>query len=128
MRKFIGIGSLLAFLGVALGAFGAHGLKERIPADRLEVYQTGVHYHLVHALGLILIGLAADRLADKKRVAAAGWLILIGVGLFSGSLYILAVSGIRWLGAITPLGGVAFLAGWLCLAWAAWKEPHSKGK
>ncbi|WP_058303316.1 DUF423 domain-containing protein [Gorillibacterium timonense] len=124
MRKFVGIGSMLAFLGVALGAFGSHGLKGQIPDDRLEVYTTGVHYHLIHAIGLILIGLAAERLADKKRVKAAGWLILIGTLLFSGSLYVLAVSGIKILGIITPFGGVAFLAGWCCLAWAAWKEPN----
>jgi len=125
MRRFIGLGSLLAFLGVALGAFGAHGLKGRIPEDMLAVYNTGVHYHLVHALGLILIGLAADRLTDRKRVNAAGWLLLLGVALFSGSLYVMAVSGIKWLGTITPFGGVAFLAGWCCLGYAAWREPRN---
>lgn len=128
MRRFIVWGSLLAFLGVALGAFGAHGLKDQISEDSLAVYNTGVHYHLVHALGLVLLGLAADRLADRKKVNAAGWCLLIGVVLFSGSLYLLAVTGIKWLGAITPLGGVAFLAGWAMLGLAAWKEPRPQRK
>ncbi len=128
MRRFIVWGSLLAFLGVALGAFGAHGLKDQISEDMLAVYNTGVHYHLVHALGLVLLGLAADRLADRKRVNAAGWCLLIGVILFSGSLYLLAVTGIKWLGAITPLGGVAFLVGWAMLGLAAWKEPRPQRK
>ena len=128
MRRFIVWGSLLAFLGVALGAFGAHGLRDQISEDSLAVYNTGVHYHLVHALGLVLLGLAADRLADRKKVNAAGWCLLIGVVLFSGSLYLLAVTGIKWLGAITPLGGVAFLAGWAMLGLAAWKEPRPQRK
>lgn len=120
-RMFLLLGSINAFLAVALGAFGAHGLKSQLTADRLEVYQTGVHYHLAHALGLILIALIAERLPTSAPVQWSGWLLTIGIVLFSGSLYILSISGIRIFGAITPLGGLCFLAGWALLAVAAAK-------
>ncbi|MEO3943924.1 DUF423 domain-containing protein [Gorillibacterium sp. CAU 1737] len=125
MKRFVGWGSLLAFLGVALGAFGSHGLRDQLTPERLAVFETGVRYQLIHALGLVLIGFASERLKDRKRVIAAGWLLLAGVLLFSGSLYALVLSDTPALGAITPIGGVAFLAGWGCLAWAAWKEPKA---
>ncbi|EGL13382.1 MULTISPECIES: DUF423 domain-containing protein [Paenibacillus] len=122
MRLFMMLGSINMFLAVALGAFGAHMLKTKISADMLAVYQTGVQYHMIHAVGLIAIGLAADRLTQNQSlVNASGWAILIGIILFSGSLYVLSLSGIKVLGAITPFGGVAFLAGWVMLAIAAMK-------
>lgn len=116
MKTLLTTGALGAATGVALGAFGAHALKTRLEPAMLDVWQTAVQYHLVHALGIIAIALAA-----RPQFNAAGWLLFAGVLLFSGSLYLLALTGVRWLGAITPLGGVAFIAGWLWLAWAAWK-------
>ncbi len=113
-------GAVAAGIGVALGAFGAHTLKARIGADMLEVYETGVRYHLVHALALLAVAWAASRWPGMLT-NVAGVLFLAGVILFSGSLYVLAITGVRWLGAITPLGGVAFIAGWVCLAIAAVK-------
>ena len=119
MKIFILLGSLNAFLGVALGA---HGLKSRVAPDMLVVWQTGVQYHLVHALGLLLIGILCQLMPDPTLTRNAGWLILIGIVLFSGSLYIMVLSGIRALGMITPLGGIAFLIGWLLLLVSAWKS------
>ncbi len=120
MHCFVLVGSLNALLGVALGAFGAHGLKNRVAPELLTVWQTAVQYHLVHALGLLLIGILAHLLPDSALVRQAGWALLLGVVLFSGSLYLMVLSGVRMLGAITPLGGLAFLAGWGLLALAAW--------
>ena len=122
MKIFVIIGSLSAFLGVALGAFGAHGLRDKVDSDMLAVWQTGVHYHLIHALGLLLIGIFCHLLPNAPLVKTAGWLILCGTVLFSGSLYVMVLSGIRMLGMITPMGGIAFLAGWVLLALAAWKQ------
>lgn len=122
LRKFMMIGSINALLSVALGAFGAHILKSKIDSDMLAVYETGIQYHMMHALGLIAIALMAERFEQRKLVSAAGWLLLIGIILFSGSLYVLSMSGIKVLGAITPFGGVAFLAGWLCVFLAAMKQ------
>jgi uncharacterized membrane protein YgdD (TMEM256/DUF423 family) len=121
LKIFLVLGSLNAFLAVALGAFGAHGLKSKLPADMLEVYQTGVHYHMIHALGLILIAILSDKLGGASLVNAAGWSLSAGIVLFSGSLYALSLSQIKVLGAITPFGGAAFLLGWVLLAAAAWK-------
>lgn len=109
-------------LAVALGAFGAHGLKGKIDADMLSAYETGVHYHIAHALGLILIGLLADKLGESKRLSLAAVFIAAGIVLFSGSLYAMAVSGVTMLGIITPFGGVSFLVGWALLALAARKR------
>lgn len=106
-------GAVLAFLGVALGAFGAHALKTRLAADMLTVYQTGVQYHLVHALGIVLIGILVQMLPATKWLPIAGWMMVAGVIIFSGSLYALSVTGVRILGAITPLGGIALLAAWV---------------
>jgi uncharacterized membrane protein YgdD (TMEM256/DUF423 family) len=121
-KYFIFLGSVNAFLAVGLGAFGAHGLKSRITPDLLDVYQTGVHYHMFHALGLILVGVIAHWLSNSNLVAWSGGLILSGIIIFSGSLYILSLTGIRTFGAITPVGGVAFLAGWILLAYASLKN------
>jgi uncharacterized membrane protein YgdD (TMEM256/DUF423 family) len=106
-------------LGVAAGAFGAHALRDRLAADMLTVYQTGVLYHLVHGLGALLAAVIATT-HEAPRARMAGWLLLAGVVLFSGSLYVLAFTGARWLGAVTPLGGLAWVAGWVVLALAAW--------
>ncbi len=120
-KWFLLLGSINSFLAVALGAFGAHGLKHRLPADLMAVYQTGVQYHLFHALGLLLIGLLIQQAVVSALANWAGWLIAVGIVLFSGSLYALSISGVRALGMITPLGGLAFLAGWLLLAVAVWQ-------
>jgi len=122
MKVFVIIGSLSAFLGVALGAFGAHGLKTRVTTEMLTVWQTGIHYHLVHALGLLMIGVLCQLMPETSLVRYAGWLIVAGTVLFSGSLYVLVLTDIRTLGMITPLGGISFLAGWLILAAAVWKH------
>jgi uncharacterized membrane protein YgdD (TMEM256/DUF423 family) len=111
-------GAVLSGLGVALGAFGAHGLKERVAADLLTVFETGVRYHMYHALALLAVGWAVSR-NPLGILNAAGVLFVVGIVLFSGSLYVMTLTGARWLGAITPLGGLAFLAGWTLLAWGA---------
>lgn len=103
---------LVGAFGVALGAFGAHGLKERLSADLLEVYRTGVLYHLLHALALLAAVLGG---AQIRHAGLVRWLFLVGIGVFSGTLYALALTGQRWLGAITPLGGLCFIAGWATL-------------
>ena len=122
-RLFLAIGCIAALLAVAFGAFGAHVLKARIAPDLMSVYRTGVEYHFYHALGLILVGLAAFQLPGSARLRAAGWTMLAGMVLFSGSLYLLALTGLRWLGAITPLGGAAFLFAWGLFAAAALGKP-----
>lgn len=122
MKLFIILGSLSAFLGVGLGAFGAHGLKTRVPPEMLTVWETAVLYHLVHALGLLLIGILCHLMPEVALVRNAGWTLLAGTLLFSGSLYVLVLTGVKPLGMITPLGGIAFLAGWLLLAIAAWQS------
>lgn len=119
-RIFFVIGSLSAALGVAAGAFGAHALRGRLTPDLLSVFETGVRYHLIHALALLAVAWAATRWPGPAT-SLAGWLFVIGTVLFSGSLYALCLSGVRMLGAITPLGGLAFIAGWLVLGWAVWQ-------
>jgi uncharacterized membrane protein YgdD (TMEM256/DUF423 family) len=122
-RLFLLLGGLAALLAVAVGAFGAHGLKARIAPELLSAYKTGVEYHFYHALGLILVGLTAWRLPESAHLKAAGWAMLAGIVLFSGSLYLLALTGLGWLGAITPFGGLAFLAAWGLFATAVVKSP-----
>jgi len=117
-RNFILIAALAGFIGVALGAFGAHGLRGRLTPEMLAVFETGVRYQLIHAVALLAVAGLMDRLSGWL-IVTAGWLFLAGMVLFSGSLYLLALTGITILGAITPLGGLAFLAGWACLAFAA---------
>lgn len=104
---------------MVLGAFGAHALKARLSAEALALWNTGVQYHLWHALGLMLVGLSAALIPDGAWLRAAGWLLLAGIMLFSGTLYAMAFGAPKWLGAITPLGGIAFLLGWLAFAAAA---------
>ncbi len=118
-RLFLLAGALSAALAVMLGAFGAHGLRARLPADLLAIWQTASQYHVYHALGLVAVGLLALHVPAGGALRWSGWLLLLGTVLFSGSLYLLAVTGQRWLGAITPLGGSAWIAAWLLLAWAA---------
>ncbi len=115
-KIFIAIGSFAAFLGVGLGAFGAHGLRDRLSDQMMTVWHTGVQYHLTHALGLILVGILIHLYPGTGSLKLVGWLFLLGIILFSGSLYLLAILEIRKLGMITPIGGLAFLAGWLILA------------
>ena len=123
-RQLSVLASLNMIAAVAAGAFGAHGLKGRIDARMLGVWQTGVQYHLVHALGLFAVAWLLARHPRSRLLHAAGWLMFTGIVLFSGSLYALALTGVRWLGAITPLGGLAFLLAWAMTAWAAWRAPR----
>ncbi len=115
----IAIGALNAALAVAAGAFGAHGLRERLEPRALEIFETAARYQMYHALAMILAGLLVAR--GIAGATTAGWLFLAGIAIFSGSLYALSLTDVKLLGAITPLGGVAFLAGWLWLAYAAWR-------
>ncbi len=120
-RVFFCIGAVSAFVGVAAGAFGAHGLKERLAPEMLKVFEVGVRYQMYHALALLAAAWAMSRWPGSVG-AAGGWLFVAGTVIFSGSLYALSLSGVRWLGAITPLGGLAFLGGWLCLVWQVWRS------
>jgi len=114
-RIFVLLGALNGFIGVSLGAFGAHGLEGTLDPELLRVWNKGVDYQQIHALGLLLIGVLL-RFETCRRIRLAGWCMLIGILLFSGSLYTLALSGVRPLGAVTPFGGVSFLIGWGLLA------------
>ena len=121
-RLFWFFASVLGFLGVAGGAFGAHALKARLSESNMAIFQTGVQYHLIHTLALLWTALCMTR-TPHVGLVWAGWLLIAGVVVFSGSLYALAITNIRVLGAVTPLGGLAFLAAWACLAWAAVASP-----
>ncbi|EIJ41837.1 uncharacterized small membrane protein [Beggiatoa alba B18LD] len=123
-KIFVILGSLNAFLAVSLGAFGAHGLKPVLSAEMFAVYQTGVSYHLFHALALLIIGILTRLLTSFRWVVMAGWFLLAGIILFSGSLYVLSLSGVHYLGIVTPIGGSAFLIGWLLLVWAGIKAEN----
>lgn len=118
-RLFLVLGALSALVGVAAGAFGAHGLRARVGPDLLAVFETGARYQMYHAFAMLAVARAAVRWPGP-RVLAAGWLFVAGTLLFSGSLYLLVLTGLRGLGAVTPVGGFAFLAGWACLAAAPW--------
>lgn len=120
-KLFLVVGAIAALLAVAFGAFGAHALKTRIAPELMPVYRTGVEYHFYHALGLMLVGLAAFHLPESAYLRSAGWAMLAGIVLFSGSLYLLALTGLTWLGAITPFGGTAFIAAWALFAAAVIK-------
>jgi uncharacterized membrane protein YgdD (TMEM256/DUF423 family) len=118
--NWIATGALLMGAAVALGAFGAHGLRDRLDAYSMGIYEKAVFYHFVHALGILLVALLARTTAIPARAQEqVSWLLLAGIVLFSGSLYALAISGVRMLGAITPLGGISFIAAWLLLAYQA---------
>jgi uncharacterized membrane protein YgdD (TMEM256/DUF423 family) len=120
-RRFLFLGAVSGFVSVALGAFGAHALRDALPADLLAVFETGVRWQAVHALAILAAGLFCGR-GTGRLASAAGWLFVLGTVIFSGSLYVLALSGVRVWGAVTPVGGVAWLAGWACLAVAGRKE------
>lgn len=128
MRRYaLPLGSCLALLGVAAGAFGAHALKGILPLESVQVFEVGVRYQLYHALGLLAVGILGrqDWSAHLNRAAI---LFVMGIVIFSGSLFTLALTGIRWLGALTPLGGICFLCGWASVAWDTWSRPGSADK
>jgi uncharacterized membrane protein YgdD (TMEM256/DUF423 family) len=124
-RLFFALGSLSAFIAVALGAFGAHALKARLAPEMLAVFETAVRYQMTHALALLAVAWACTRWPGSL-VTTSGWLFVLGSVLFSGSLYALSLSGLRGLGAVTPIGGLAWLVGWGCLAWAAIKGASAQ--
>jgi len=115
-NTFLLVGALAGFLGVAAGAFGAHGLRSRLSPDMLAVFETAVRYQMYHVFALLMTAAVMVRAGDARLLTLAGWSFITGMVLFSGSLYALALTGISSLGAITPLGGLAFLVGWACLA------------
>lgn len=118
-KTFLLFGALACLLAVVLGAFGAHALRARLSPEMLAIYQTGVQYHFWHALGLLAIALSLAHLPESAVLKAAGWAMLFGIAVFSGSLYLLATTGLKWIGAITPIGGVAFIVAWAFVALAA---------
>lgn len=121
----IQISALSGFFGVALGAFGAHGLKQKLSVDMMAVYQTAVEYHFVHTLALLAVGILWQQWGKSTALMVSAIGFIFGILVFSGSLYVLSISGIRWLGAITPIGGTAFLLAWLSLFWAAFKGANT---
>lgn len=120
-KLFITLASLSGMFAVAFGAFGAHALKARLDDYAMGVFQTAVQYHFYHSLALLGVGILALSQPQTIMLKSSGWLFLIGILVFSGSLYLLSITGVRWLGAITPLGGLAFIGGWACLAATGWK-------
>lgn len=123
-QKYFAYGAIGAALAVALGAFGAHALKEMVSESLLATFETGVRYHMYHSLGLMLVALLAERIGDSKLLRIGARLLIAGIVIFSGSLYVLALTDTPILGAITPIGGVAFLSGWGCVIAAALKSRH----
>jgi uncharacterized membrane protein YgdD (TMEM256/DUF423 family) len=121
-RLFFGLACVSAAVAVALGAFAAHGLRSRLVPDMLSVFEIGARYQMYHALALLGVALAHARW-PTTAIAVAAWLFVAGTLVFSGSLYVMAVTGQRWLGAVTPFGGAAFIAGWIALAWGVWTRP-----
>lgn len=119
-RQLLITGSLNMFVAVAAGAFGAHGLRRIVSPEMLSVWQTGVMYHLIHALGLLIIAALMPRLG-AAALSTPGTLMFAGIILFSGSLYVLTLTNIKWIGIVTPIGGVAFLVSWAWIAWASWR-------
>ena len=120
-RLFFALGSGFALIAVITGAFAAHALKTRLSPDMFQVFEVAARYQMYHALGLIAVAWAASQWSSQL-IAASGWLFVAGIVIFSGSLYILSLTGVRWLGAITPIGGAAFIIGWGCLLWAIIKS------
>lgn len=119
-RIFLAIASVLGGISVVLGAFATHALKDRLSDRALAIWETGTKYQMYHALALILVALLISRFPNSTPLIVAGFAFIAGIFIFSGSLYALSLSGIKWLGAITPLGGVAFIIGWICLVLTAW--------
>ncbi|MAT92534.1 MAG: hypothetical protein CME59_08025 [Halioglobus sp.] len=120
-KIFITLAALSGMLAVAFGAFGAHALKNRLDDYAMGVFETAVQYHFYHSLALLAVGVIALQQPQTALLKSSGWLFLLGIVVFSGSLYLLSLSGLKWLGAITPLGGLAFIAAWGCLAATGWK-------
>ncbi|WP_447987606.1 DUF423 domain-containing protein [Nitrospira sp. Nam74] len=123
-QKFGYLGAVLAGLSVAAGAFGAHSLKGIISVDMLVAFETAVRYQMYHALALLAVGMRQH--VPVRGLRVAGWCFVAGIVLFSGSLYVVALTSIRWVGAITPLGGIAFLIGWTTLAWNLWQQKGER--
>ncbi|TCP66273.1 DUF423 domain-containing protein [Baia soyae] len=122
MRLFLLLGSINMALSIALGAFGAHGLKDKVAEKMIANWNTGAHYHMIHALGMLVVGILLSKVQSSGMLTASGWLMLVGVVLFSGSLYVMAVTGVTKLGAITPIGGLAFIVAWVLVAVAVYKQ------
>jgi uncharacterized membrane protein YgdD (TMEM256/DUF423 family) len=120
-KLFITLASLSGILAVVFGAFGAHALKGKLDDQALKVFETAVQYHFYHTFALLVVGVIALNQPQTVLLKSSGWLFVIGILVFSGSLYLLSLTGVRWLGAITPLGGLALIAGWACLAATGWK-------
>ena len=120
-RIFSAIASMFGGISVVLGAFASHALKDRLSANSLAIWETGTKYQMYHALALMLVAILVSRFPDSTLLTLAGYAFIIGTFIFSGSLYALTLTGIKWLGAITPIGGMAFIVGWLCLALATWR-------
>jgi uncharacterized membrane protein YgdD (TMEM256/DUF423 family) len=120
-KLFITLASLNGMLAVVFGAFGAHALKGKLDDQALKVFETAVQYHFYHTFALLVVGVIALSQPQTVLLKSSGWLFVIGILVFSGSLYLLSLTGVRWLGAITPLGGLALIAGWACLAATGWK-------
>jgi uncharacterized membrane protein YgdD (TMEM256/DUF423 family) len=120
-KLFITLASLSGMLAVVFGAFGAHALKGKLDDQALKVFETAVQYHFYHTFALLVVGVIALNQPQSVLLKSSGWLFVVGVLVFSGSLYLLSLTGVRWLGAITPLGGLALIAGWACLAATGWK-------
>ena len=124
-KLFLILGSINAATAVTMGAFGAHSLRTKMPEDMLSVFQTAVQYHFYHSLGLMIIGLMTIYFKPAKHLEIAGWIMFTGIILFSGSLYILSTTSARWLGIITPVGGIAFIISWIFIAINVWKWSSS---
>jgi uncharacterized membrane protein YgdD (TMEM256/DUF423 family) len=120
-RIFLAIASMLGGISVIFGAFASHALKDRLSANSLSIWETGTRYQMYHALALMLVALLISRFPDSVLLVVAGYAFIAGILIFSGSLYGLTLTGIRWLGAITPIGGIALILGWFCLALATWR-------
>lgn len=120
-KLFIVLGACSGMLAVVFGAFGAHALKGRLDEYAMGVFETAVQYHFYHSFAILAVGIIALSQPETVMLKSSGWLFFLGLLIFSGSLYIVSLTGLRWLGAITPLGGLAFIGGWLCLATTGWK-------
>ncbi|MCH9639385.1 MAG: DUF423 domain-containing protein [Betaproteobacteria bacterium] len=121
-KTFLLLGTINTFICIALGAFGAHGLKQILTTDKLAVFEIGVQYHLYHALGLLVIGLLLLYFPKSRMIAASGWLMLLGIMLFSGTLYVTSLTEISGMGIVAPFGGISFLSAWALLTYAIWKD------
>ena len=125
-QRFLVLGTVFAGLAVAVGAFGAHALKDILDEHRLQVFDTATRYQMYHAFGLCIVAWAIDRYPGQ-RLEQSGWLFTIGILLVSGSLYVVSLAGVRWMGAVTPIVGAAFLAGWLLFGWRIWRLARATG-